>query len=607
MAEAPAPHGPLLPMTDRRLASILIVLCLALGATLAVGPVQAGGAAASGVSVVPSTNPAFNGDAPDPDVVYDPSTRTYFAFSTGTTLASFLQVLCNSSGSPETSWRACRGATYGPSALPAPPAWQERATQNAPGAYLWNGTWILFYTAALAGHPNDTGANCLSVATTTHLSERDPVFSDTSTGPIRCDTALGGAIDPCPFVDPVNGRPYLVWKTNDGGSTQPARLWSAPLGPDGMTLMGEPQLLQVQDSVTYPFESTIENPQMLDSGGTYFLQFSAGIWNSTAYGETAVQCSGPLGPCDGPAAGLFLTSYGPVAGPGGGMFFQDPAGSWHLAYAAWSTGCTDYSCGGTRRFFVAPATILPFPLTPPVTGIASRPDGGGYWLVDAQGGVSSHGTAVPYGSMRGRPLNQPIEHLVPTPDGGGYWLVASDGGIFTFGDARFFGSMGATRLNAPVVDITPTPDGGGYWLVASDGGVFAFGDARFLGSMGATRLNKPVVGIAGDPGTGGYWLVASDGGVFAFGAPFEGSTGAIALHAPVTGMAAAADGRGYWFVATDGGVFAFGDAGFHGSTGALTLAAPVTGMAADPATGGYWLVGSDGGVFAFGAPFLGAG
>ncbi len=243
----------------------------------------------------------------------------------------------------------------------------------------------------------------------------------------------------------------------------------------------------------------------------------------------------------------------------------------------------------------------------PAVGMASTPDGNGYWVVRADGAISTHGDAVNYGSMAGQPLVAPVTHVVATPDGKGYWEVAADGGIFTFGDARFYGSMGGKPLNAPVVGLAPTPDGNGYWLVASDGGVFAFGDAAFRGSMGGHHLNAPVVGMSADPATGGYWLVASDGGVFSFGAPFFGSTGAMHLNQPVNGMAATTSGAGYWFVASDGGVFTFGDAQFHGSTGAIHLNAPVVGMSADPATGGYWLVASDGGVFSFGSPFFGAG
>jgi uncharacterized protein YkwD len=243
----------------------------------------------------------------------------------------------------------------------------------------------------------------------------------------------------------------------------------------------------------------------------------------------------------------------------------------------------------------------------PAVGMASTPDGNGYWVVRSNGSVSAHGDAVNYGSMSGTSLNAPITHLVSTPDGKGYWLVGSDGGIFSFGDARFFGSMGGHPLNAPVVGLAPTPDGNGYWLVGADGGIFAFGDAKFFGSMGGHPLNAPIVGMAADRATGGYWLVGSDGGIFSFDAPFYGSTGSLHLNKPVNGMAATPSGNGYWFVASDGGIFNFGGASFAGSAGSLQLAAPVVGMAADPATGGYWLVGSDGGIFTFGAPFLGTG
>ena len=79
-------------------------------------------------------------------------------------------------------------------------------------------------------------------------------------------------------------------------------------------------------------------------------------------------------------------------------------------------------------------------------------------------------------------LNKPVVGMAATPDGGGYWLVAADGGVFSFGDARFWGSTGHIVLNKPVVGIAATPDGGGYWLVAADGGVFSFGDATFYGT-----------------------------------------------------------------------------------------------------------------------------
>jgi hypothetical protein len=251
----------------------------------------------------------------------------------------------------------------------------------------------------------------------------------------------------------------------------------------------------------------------------------------------------------------------------------------------------------------------PTPSAPAATnfvGMASTPNGDGYWLADSTGAVYPHGQAGNFGSMAGQALNAPISHIVATPDGLGYWLVAADGGTFAFGDAHFYGSMGGQHLNAPVVDVAPTSDGGGYWLVASDGGIFAFGDAVFRGSMGGQHLNEPVVGIGADSATGGYWEVATDGGIFSFGAPFFGSTGSIHLNKPVNGMAVTPDGQGYWFVGSDGGIFSGGNAQFHGSMGGAVLNAPVVGMSPDNATGGYWLVASDGGIFSFGAPFYGA-
>jgi hypothetical protein len=246
-------------------------------------------------------------------------------------------------------------------------------------------------------------------------------------------------------------------------------------------------------------------------------------------------------------------------------------------------------------------------LVEPIVGVASTPDGGGYWVADAAGGVQPFGDAHFYGSMAGEHLDNPISHVVATPDGGGYWLVASDGGVFAFGDAGFYGSMGGHHLDAPVCDLTPTSDGHGYWLVASDGGVFAFGDAGFYGSMGGQPLDKPVVGIVADDHTGGYWLVASDGGVFAFDAPFYGSTGNVVLAKPIVGLGAAPDDGGYWFVASDGGVFSFGDATFHGSSTHFAGVATTMAMAVDDVTAGYWLVAENGGVFSFDAPFFGAG
>jgi hypothetical protein len=209
----------------------------------------------------------------------------------------------------------------------------------------------------------------------------------------------------------------------------------------------------------------------------------------------------------------------------------------------------------------------------------------GLMMVGSDGGVFSFGTAQFHGSAGGARLNAPVVGVASTPDGGGYWLVGADGGVFAFGDATFYGSTGGMTLNKPIVGMASTPDGGGYWLVASDGGVFAFGDATFYGSTGAMTLNKPIVGMASTPDGGGYWLVASDGGVFSLGdATYDGSVPGqgIVQHAPVEGLVPTPDGGGYWEVGQDGALYSYGDATFLGSLVGFPLAAPIVGAAATP-------------------------
>ena len=115
------------------------------------------------------------------------------------------------------------------------------------------------------------------------------------------------------------------------------------------------------------------------------------------------------------------------------------------------------------------------------------------------------------------PLNQPIVGMAATPDGKGYWLVAADGGIFSYGDAGFYGSTGSLVLNAPIVGMATTHDGKGYWLVAADGGIFTYGDAGFYGSAGAANLPDPVVGMVASPDGGGYLIATANGVVLPFG------------------------------------------------------------------------------------------
>jgi hypothetical protein len=275
-------------------------------------------------------------------------------------------------------------------------------------------------------------------------------------------------------------------------------------------------------------------------------------------------------------------------------------------------------------------------------GMASTPDGGGYWLVQGSGGVDSFGDAHLYGSLPGLGVvpAAPITGMVATSDGRGYWLVGADGGVFSFGDAVFHGSLPAmgVRPSDPIVGITATDDDGGYWLAGADGGLFAFGDAPYCRAVGLPAAgpallsgtlmgNDVTVSIAGYPDSDGYAMV-DDGGYgtvdvldgqtcTAHPNPFRFVGGQFSLPTMVAGLisgiAVAHNGANLWMVGNDGGVFApsiepegtgtsLSVAPFYGSLPSLGIIpdAPIVGISATPDGQGYWLVGADGGVFAFG-------
>ena len=91
------------------------------------------------------------------------------------------------------------------------------------------------------------------------------------------------------------------------------------------------------------------------------------------------------------------------------------------------------------------------------------------------------GDATFRGSLGGRTLNSPVVGITAGPEGQGYRVASADGGIFSFA-AAFYGSLGSDPPPAAVVTMAPTMDGDGYYLVDADGQVYAYGDAAYLGN-----------------------------------------------------------------------------------------------------------------------------
>jgi len=140
-----------------------------------------------------------------------------------------------------------------------------------------------------------------------------------------------------------------------------------------------------------------------------------------------------------------------------------------------------------------------------IAGIAATPDDKGYWLLGADGTVYAFGDAQNFGDnldyCAGKGGLYTCIQKIPgarfvgiasTPDGKGYWLATAGGQVLNLGDAPALGQVTGVYVN-DIVSVVPTADGTGYWLVASDGGIFAFGSAGFIGSLPGLGLHVDTV------------------------------------------------------------------------------------------------------------------
>jgi hypothetical protein len=239
---------------------------------------------------------------------------------------------------------------------------------------------------------------------------------------------------------------------------------------------------------------------------------------------------------------------------------------------------------GNAPFFGSTGALT---LQRPVTGITPTSDHGGYWLVASDGGIFTFGDAGFYGSIPGlglapagssssKRLNAPIVGMVPSTDGGGYFMVAADGGVFAFGDAKFEGScLSIGGCSGAAVAVMPDASGDGYWLVTSTGRVYAFGDAA---SYGAPDPQSGLVTSAVRTTDGaGYWILFANGVVDAYGDAKDlgGPTSSVTTSDPATTIFTTPDGGGYWVASADGSVFTYGDAPYEGGTSGMHLNGPI--------------------------------
>ncbi len=333
--------------------------------------VHAAGAATVSVS---GRTLVSSSDTPDPAVVYSGSGTTYYAYSTG--IADLATATYTANATINVTPLSCTSGgctrTAAPhrvmSATTVPRTVNLAYGFQAPSVAYLGGQWVMYYAAYYI-----PGGNPYAIYTSTSARATTGFVSSSTEAPVMYQPTRGGSADPSVFIDP-SGNPWLTWKSSTyGASPYPAQIWSKRLATTGlsMTAGATNNVLLTQPGSGWD-SATIENPQMVWSGGTYYLFFSGGNWNSVNYGEGYVTCGGgPTGGCGSASSApeiLSGTTSAPY-GPGGASLFTSTTGQWLMAYHGWNEQCAHYAtifnpCGASRQLYVDQASGM-FPTSLP--------------------------------------------------------------------------------------------------------------------------------------------------------------------------------------------------------------------------------------------------
>ena len=429
-----------------RRTSVVAVLVIALATALGLVPILR--PAPAGAS---SSSPSYSGDFPDPDVIN--VSGTYYAYSTQVYLTNIPTMhstdLVHWSPLTDAHPQLPRWAAWGYT-------WAPSVVQTGPASF------VMYYTVRDAAFTRQ----CISVATSD--APAGP-FVDNSSGPLVCQLDHGGSIDPSAFVD-ASGARNLVWKSDDNSNGQPTHLFAQAVSADGLSLTGAPvQLLSADQSWE---AGVIEGPDMVLSGGTYYLLYGGNHWDQSSASIGYATCNGPLGPCTKvtTTAGPWMVSHGSALGPSGPTVFTDASGNSQLAYHAW-TGRPGYKNGGVRSLWIDEVSFggrRLFLGGPPTCQLFSSRSTGTHQVCGA--------ILAKYQALGGPSgfLGYPVTDETGTPDGVGrfnhfsnngsiYW-TPSTGAWSIHGAIRSkWASLGWERsfLGYPITDETGTPDGVG--------------------------------------------------------------------------------------------------------------------------------------------------
>lgn len=166
----------------------------------------------------------------------------------------------------------------------------------------FDGSYAMYYSPALQS--ND-GIHCIGLARSTVVSGP---YNDSSTQPMICPEADGGAIDAAGYLDRDNRR-YIVYKidgpaiangsycvSTDNPPSYNTSLMLQEVANDGYTTIGGPVVLYNNEGVADRYN--IEAPMIVSSQeGSYFLFFNSGCYGDNSYTinyvTSTINVSGP--------------------------------------------------------------------------------------------------------------------------------------------------------------------------------------------------------------------------------------------------------------------------------------------------------------------------
>jgi Putative Ig domain len=162
---------------------------------------------------------------------------------------------------------------------------------------------------------------------------------------------------------------------------------------------------------------------------------------------------------------------------------------WTIAAAASPNGGGLWLLGADGRVVAAgsaqsvPSTAQPI-WRPRATALASTPTGDGVWVLDERGGIRALGAAPAFAPVSVSPHDRAVA-LAVNRAGTGLWVVTMRGIITAVGAATPLPSPTISGL--PVVhSFVPMPDDEGGWLVDYTGAVWAVGTAPAMSGRGLT-------------------------------------------------------------------------------------------------------------------------